>query len=133
MDDTGKEFTKEFFWEGDFIFLPKSLLVGEPLPYSLIALEDCQYRQLPVVRYQAFVETDLAWRRYHQAVLMNHLLNKEKKEAFLLLNSPEKRVDCFHKDYPWLIARVPDYIVASYLGITPISYSRIKKRLGLLS
>ena len=131
MDDTGKEFTKEFMWEGDVVFLPRGILTEEPLPYSLIALEACQFRQLPIERYRAFVAEDQSWRKYHEKLLAVHLVNKERKEAFLLLNSPEQRAARFHETFPWLVTRVPDYLLASYLGMTPISYSRIKKRLGL--
>ena len=128
-DDTGKE----FFWEGDIIFQPRSLLTDEPLPYSMLALEACRYRQLSIERYLEFVRTDPQWQQYHQRILTLHLINRERKEEFLLLNSPEKRVIRFNQNFAWLIKRVPDYILASYLGMTPISYSRIKKRLGLSS
>lgn len=132
-DDTGKEFTKEFFWEGDIIFQPRSLLTGEPLPYGMLTLESCRYRQLSIEHYLEFVQTDPQWQQYHQRMLTLHLINKERKEEFLLLNSPEKRVIRFNQNFPWLIKRVPDYILASYLGMTAISYSRIKKRLRLSS
>lgn len=129
MNDNGKEFTKEFFWEGDIILQPRSLLTGEPLPYSMISLEACQYRQISTQRYSELIRTSPEWLHYHQTLLAIHLINKEKKEEFLLLNSPEQRVIRFGQSFPWLIQRVPDYIVASYLGMTAISYSRIKKRL----
>jgi len=128
---SGKEYTKEFFWDGDVIFQPRSLLTTEPLPYSLVALERCCYQRLSVQQYWALVDTELQWQRYHQRLLTTHLINKERKEEFLLLHSPRQRVELFNQYFPWLIKRVPDYILATYLGITPISYSRIKKRLNL--
>lgn len=129
-DHTGKEFTKEFFWEGDIILQPRSVLTGDPLPYSMVALEECFYRQISVQQYLELTKRSQQWLEYHQAILTCHLINKERKEEFLLLNSPEQRVIRFDLAFPWLIKRVPDYIVASYLGMTPISYSRIKKRLN---
>jgi CRP-like cAMP-binding protein len=109
------------------------VLTNTPLPYSIRSLEPCQYRQLSVSDYLEFVQTHDAWRTYHEQQLALHLVNKEWKEAFLLLNSPEQRVAQFNQIFPNLVARLPDYIIASYLGITPISYCRIKKRLGSIS
>ncbi len=129
-DENGKEITKEFFWEGDIILQPRSLLTGEPLPYSIVTLEPCHYRMISISEYLQAVERSLDWQQYHQRLLEIHLVNKERKEEFLLLNSPEKRVARFGETFPWLINRIPDYIVASYLGMTAISYSRIKKRLA---
>lgn len=129
-DLQGRSYTKEFFWQGDVVMLVRSLLTREPLPYSLIALENCRYSQLPLTDYRQRIAQDPAWQQYHQRLLEVHLINKERKEEFLLLNTPEQRVVSFHQLFPWLIVRVPDYVLASYLGMTPISYSRIKKRLN---
>ena len=56
------------------------------------------------------------------------LLNKEQKERYMLLNTPQQRYQHFCRNYPELLARLSDYQIAAYLGITPISLSRIKKR-----
>ena len=128
----GKEFTKEFYWEGDAIVGMRSLLSNEPLPYAVVTLEACRFLRLPVARYRQFVDQDAAWHGYHQVLVINHLLIKERKEEFLLLQSPEQRVAAFLDNHHALAKRLPDYLIASYLAMTPISYSRIKKRLGLL-
>jgi CRP-like cAMP-binding protein len=47
----------------------------------------------------------------------------------LLFQSPEERYIHFSKNRPDLIQRVPQYIIASYLGVTPEALSRIRKRL----
>ena len=47
----------------------------------------------------------------------------------LLFESPEKRYINFSKNRPDLIQRVPQYMIASYLGVTPEALSRIRKRL----
>lgn len=112
------------------MMLFRSLLTGDPLPYGLVALEPCLYSRMERERYLELIRCEPRWRDYHQRLLEVHLINKERKEEFLLLNTPEKRVAAFRERFPWLLPRVPDYIVASYLGMTPISYSRIKKRLA---
>ena len=127
----GKEFCKEFYWQGDVIYGMRSLLGNEPLPYSVVALEPCNLLRLPVDVYRTSILQDPQWADYHREQLEQHLLIKERKEAFLLLNTPEQRVFAFHRDYGFLLHRIKDYQIASYLAMTPISYSRIKKRLNL--
>ena len=44
-------------------------------------------------------------------------------------NSPEQRYIELIKEYPDIINKIPHYYIASYLGITPVSFSRIRNRL----
>ena len=59
--------------------------------------------------------------------MMRHQL--ARVESFVL-NSPEERYLKYIKDYPDLINRVPDKYIAHVLGITPVSLSRIRKRIS---
>ncbi|AQS38659.1 cAMP-binding protein [Shewanella psychrophila] len=127
----GKEFCKEFYWQGDVIYGMRSLLGNEPLPYSVVALEPCNLLRLSIAAYRTLTVQEHQWADYHRQQLEQHLLIKERKEAFLLLKTPEQRVFAFHRDYDFLLHRIKDYQIASYLAMTPISYSRIKKRLNL--
>lgn len=127
----GKDFTKEFYWQGDVIYGMACLLNNEPLPHGVIALEPCQLLRLPIVAYRQLVDSDKNWASYHRQQMEQHILIKERKEAFLLLQTPEQRVITFHRDFSFLIPRISDYLIASYLAMTPISYCRIKKRLKL--
>ena len=127
----GKSFCKEVYWETDLLFCFRSLLSGEPYPFSVTALEACELYELPRTAYLQWIETSSENLRFHLAVVSEYYLYKEGKEEFLLLNTPEKRVAEFYQTYPDLVARLPQHIVASYLGITPISFSRIKRRLNI--
>ena len=72
------------------------------------------------------------WRDNRHAIylklLETQLMYKENKERFMLLYTPEERYELFCQHYPHLLHRLTDYHIAAYLGITPISLSRIKKR-----
>ncbi|BDM62999.1 hypothetical protein NFHSH190041_04510 [Shewanella sp. NFH-SH190041] len=57
------------------------------------------------------------------------MLFKEQKERTLLLHSAEARYLNFMEQFSDLVNRIPDYQLASYLGISPVSLCRIKKRL----
>ena len=123
----GKTFSKEFYWQGDFLINFESLIKQEPSPYSLETLSPSLLISIPVTQIQQ-------WRKlghpFYLHLLENQLLHKENKERFMLLHGPKERYQLFSKRFPELESRLTDYQVASYIGITPISLSRIKKRLG---
>ncbi len=121
----GREYIKEFYWEGDEFLDFHHLLSGEPARYSVEALEPC--------RLQIFALADLrtlpCWPTWYQHLMAVQLRIKEEKELLLLTESPQARYQHFLASFPALDARVPDHQIAAYLGITPISLSRIRRRL----
>jgi CRP-like cAMP-binding protein len=67
--------------------------------------------------------------KYSSLVVENELARKTQHEIFLLKKSAEERYMMFHKMYPHLENRISQYHIASYLGITPVSLSRLRKSL----
>ncbi|WP_444994799.1 Crp/Fnr family transcriptional regulator [Aliikangiella sp. IMCC44359] len=131
ITEDGKEFSKEFYWENDIIFGMRSIISNQPLPYSIESIEPCYLYQLPLVVYQKLVSQHEEWKNYHIKQLEQHFLYKEFKEELLLLHSNQQKVSKVYKLFPELVKRVPATLVASYLGLTSVSLSRIKKRLNL--
>ena len=131
ITDEGKEYSKEFYWERDIIFGMRAMLDKQPLPYSVMSVEPCNLIQLPLKVYRELISTSAAWKDYHIRQVEAHLLYKEIKEELLLLNSNEQKVQRVYQLFPGLVKRVPAILIASYLGLTPVSLSRIKKRLAL--
>lgn len=127
----GKSVCKEVYWERDLVFGFRSLLADVPYPFYVAALEDSELLQVSKSEYLNWSQRHPEHQAFHLSVISEYFLYKEGKEEFLLLNTPERRVALFYETYPDLIRRIPQHIIASYLGITPISFSRIKKRLGL--
>ncbi|WP_245568371.1 Crp/Fnr family transcriptional regulator [Ferrimonas futtsuensis] len=125
--ENGRHYSKEFYWEGDWVIGYESLLTGEPLPFEFQAVTDSTLVALTM-------EPLSRWREQrHPAyltLLETQLLFKERKERLLLLSTPEQRYRHFCEHYPQLLQRLADYQIAAYLGITPISLSRIKSRLN---
>jgi CRP-like cAMP-binding protein len=121
----GKTFSKEFYWENDWIIGFESLISAEPSPFRLETVTPCTLISLPMAQLRA-------WRLSHQAFYLflveTQLTYKEQKERYMLLNTPQERYALFCQNYPHLVERLSDYHIAAYLGITPISLSRIKKR-----
>lgn len=127
--EDGREYIKEFYWEGDEFLDFHHLLSGEPARYSVEALEPCHLQLFSLVDLRQLP----SWPRWYQHLLEVQLRIKEEKEQLLLTGSPQARYQHFLDSFPALDARVPDHQIAAYLGITPISLSRIRKRLKELN
>jgi CRP-like cAMP-binding protein len=122
----GKSFSKEFYWEGDWVIGFEPLVSEQPLPYQQETLSECQLMALPISLLKHWRMRRHPW---YTRLLESQLLHKENKERLLLLNNPEQRYVYFCQHYPFLRNRLTDYQIAGYLGITPISLSRIIARL----
>ncbi|HEM3635714.1 TPA: Crp/Fnr family transcriptional regulator [Streptococcus suis] len=125
----GKDITIQFFFEGDSVSSLESFLTKTESIYSLQAIEDtvvyCLNRQL----FETFLLEHPEY--YHSLTIL--LSQKMIKYNHLFLsrikNSPEQRFLELVQEKSDLLWRVPDIYLSSYLGITPVSLSRIKKRL----
>ncbi len=120
----GQEFNRSFGSENHFYGAYRSAILKEPARFFIQALE---YSELIVFDYFSMIDNP-AFRDYDYYFLQQLLLIKEKREAQFLLETPEHRYKSFLKDHPGLSDRLSDRQIASYLGITPVSLSRIKKR-----
>lgn len=126
LTEQGKEFSKEFYWEEDWIIGFENLIQNTPSPYLLETLTPVVLLCLPLQHLHQ-------WRSdahpLYIKLLETQLMHKENKERVMLLLRPEQRYQAMCEQFPDLIPRISDTLIAAYLGITPISLSRIKARL----
>ena len=77
------------------------------------------------------LETNIHWQQIYRNLLERVYIIKEKREAdFLLLNATDRYMN-FIKEYPHINKMIRQHHIASYLGITPESLSRIRAQLGI--
>ncbi|MGR6833031.1 Crp/Fnr family transcriptional regulator [Aliivibrio wodanis] len=126
LTEHGKEFSKEFYWKGDWVVGFEGVIANEKSPYTLETLTATTLLSLPI----EYIDQ---WRAqphpFYLKLLETQLVYKERKERFMLLYSPQSRYEIFCQNYPDLHSQLSDYQVAAYLGITHISLSRIKNRI----
>ena len=125
----GEEKTTEFFTENQPI-TPASYVKKAPSEYYLSCLEDCILSTGTPEKTQQFAEK---YPRFASLIgtISNDLLADQQLSFDDFKNlSPEKRYLKFVEERPDLVYRVPQYHLASYLGIKPQSLSRIRKRLS---
>ncbi|MGF1752533.1 Crp/Fnr family transcriptional regulator [Vibrio makurazakiensis] len=127
LTEEGKQFSKEFYWEQDWVLGFESLIKQQASPYLLETLTPIVLLQLPM---SALAEWREESNPLYIKLLETQLMHKENKERFMLLYTPEQRYQLFCEHYPDLESRLNDNQIAAYLGITAISLSRIKSRLN---
>ncbi|NBC03944.1 MAG: Crp/Fnr family transcriptional regulator, partial [Bacteroidetes bacterium] len=70
------------------------------------------------------------FRKYNERILQNHIRHLQKRIDQLIGSNAEERYLDFLEKYPDLTLRVPQWMIASYLGITPESLSRVRRELA---
>jgi CRP-like cAMP-binding protein len=76
------------------------------------------------------MERNPCWNTIARKYVETLFIEKEKRERRLLSEDAATRYLSFQKDYPGLEDKIPQYQIASYLGITPVALSRIRKKLN---
>ena len=129
LEVDGKEVTTNFFTEEQAILLFDSEEADQGAKYSLNCLEDCVLVLGDFVSeqemYQQYKELESMTRRMMEA----YLVQAQNENAKFIRSSPEERYKTMIQNRPDLLKRVPQHQLASYLGMTPESLSRIKKRI----
>lgn len=123
----GKEYNKSFIAEHEFLAAIDAMLAQRPSRMSIQALADSEILTVPYADVQAFYERDPFWERFGRLMAERLVVKKLEREAALLMDSAAVRYDAFLRDHGALEARIPDYHVARYLGITPEALSRLKR------
>ena len=130
IDKNGKEHIIQFAPETWLISDRSSLFFNEKSRYFIDAVEDSEVLFLRNEFFQnlhiQFPETVES----NDILLQKHIRNLQRRVNSLLSDTAEERYLDFIKMYPNLMLRVPQWMVASYLGITPESLSRVRKELA---
>lgn len=127
----GKEFNKGFSVAGQVLGSVSSLAGGAPSPFFVQALEPSECLSIRYEDALALGARHRQWEVLARRLMELLALKKERREADLLLLSATERYQSFLLECSHLAGRIPNYHVASYLGITEVALSRIRRRLGI--
>ena len=126
--EDGKESNKSFITENQFAAAYSAFLTDKPARFNIQALEPSH---LLVAELQSIVDLfarHQCWEKLGRIMAEQVYIKKETREAEFLLDDAETRYHNFQKNYPGLEDRLAQYHIASYLGITPVMLSRIRRR-----
>jgi CRP-like cAMP-binding protein len=130
IDGKGKEhivqFAPETWWLADSI----SLGSGTPSQYFIDAIEGSELLLIDAPSHKGLVEDVASYAAAFRTGLQRHTAAKDQRIVTALSASAEERYLEFLRVYPSIALRVPQMMLASYLGMTPETVSRIRKNLS---
>jgi CRP-like cAMP-binding protein len=127
--DSGESFVRGFAAEADLVGAYVSLLTEAPSELSVEAVTRAEVLAVPYAVMDILYSRHACWERIGRRLAESFLIEREYRAAQLLTCDATARYLDFLTTHNHLIGRVREADVASYLGITPVSLSRIKARL----
>ena len=128
INNDGMDITTQFFFEGDRVSSIESFMTNQASLYSIESLEPCILQTLSQKDFQHVLADLPEVKGEMHKHLFRRFLNSQKTFYSYLKNNPQKRYEELVAEYPHIIRRIPQHYIASYLGITPVSLSRIRNR-----
>lgn len=124
--ENGEQYNKTFFTEGAFVGAYSSLVTGTKNLIDIDCLTDCKlwvasYENITGL-YDRYPQTE----RLARILAERFFVNKEKREIELVTLNARERYAIFQQEYPGLDQLIPQYHIASYLGVSPTQLSRIR-------
>lgn len=130
IDEKGKEHILQFAPEGWFVSDRQSSCMNMKSDFFIDALEDSEVVAVQEDFISNKAKESSEFMELNNQLLHNHIRQLQGRINQLLSYTAEERYMEFVKTYPDIMLRVPQWMVASYLGITPESLSRIRKELA---
>ena len=129
INNKGEEITTGFYYENTFFCSPFTVFFNEPAQSYFVALERTSVLSMDYNKLDALLakypQLEANRKLFYHAGIKEMI---KRINSFVLL-SPEERYLDFVQKNPELVNRVPDKYIAHVLGITPVSLSRIRKRI----
>lgn len=129
VDQTGKETTSNFYTEEQAVSIFNRHQQSKPSAYFLTCLEDCVLVVGDLDDEQDMIQKHTQLETLIRKMVEQNLGEVQDEWASFIASSPEERYKELLRKRPDLVERVPQHQLASYLGMTPESLSRIKKRI----
>jgi len=133
LDDKGKEHILQFAPENWIVTDRESVYFDQPSAYYIQALENTNTILFEESLILHLSKQDPLFLEFNNKLLHNHIRQLQRRITLLISATAEERYLDFVRLYPDLLLRVPQWQIASYLGITAESLSRVRKELATKS
>lgn len=125
----GVETSIQFFFEGDIVCSLESMVSGRPSGLDLVTIEACDLRVIDRDNVMAAIRSNPVLQSHLLSLTQQRLIDYVKLYTSAISETPTERYQALLATYQEQLARIPLHILASYLGVTPVHLSRIRRRL----
>ncbi len=127
----GEEKTTYFYFENHFVSSYISCITKQPSQITIEALSDSELIVFPYSKLSVLFEKNIKWQKFGRLIAEYLAIGLEERMVGLLMLSPEERyLQLIKSNKTKIIKRIPQHYIANYLGITPVSMSRIRNRVS---
>ena len=126
-DNEGTEHTIHFALENQFIADYSHFIQKQPSLYSLQAVEETEVIVLPRSAIEWGYKHLREGQKMGRLIAEFYFIYQDDRIKNLYARTPKQRYDSITEVFPNIHNRVPQHMIASYLGITPVHLSRLKK------
>lgn len=130
INNDGTEQTHYFNKNGEFVCDYMSFLRQVPSNVNIQALEDSVVYRISAEGIQQFYREVAGGEKFGRTAIEQVFVNVMKQIVSLYTDTPDNRYLKFLSNYPDLVQRIPQYYIASYVGVKAPSLSRIRKRIA---
>lgn len=129
IDEKGVERIIQFALEGWTISDLYSFLTAEPAIYTIDALEDSELVLISKSAHEELLKTLPKYETWIRLQITGAYLAMQRRLTSIISLSLEERYASFTSVYPEIVQRVPQHMIASYMGLTPETLSRVRKKM----
>ena len=126
--ESGDEKILVFREENRLLSAYSSFLGNTASKFSIQALEHSCLLYISLEDYNKLLSGHPCWQTISEKYTQLFLIEKEKKESEFLADSAQTRYENFMSKYPTFEERINQYHIASYLGVSPVTLSRIRRK-----
>ena len=130
VDKKGSEHILQFASEGWWMADLSSYLTNETSFLNIDALEDVELLLLTKPSWEQAMKKIAALEHYFRIIIQNHLVATQKRLLQSLAETAEEKYSRFLATYPDCVQRVPQHMIASYVGVSRETLSRIRKQVS---
>ncbi len=129
VNEKGNEQIVQFALEGWWISDMYSFITGEPARYNIDALEDAELLLMTKTASEELMKKVPKFLEFNFIQMRNAFVAFERRLSNMVNLSTEERYKKLVERYPDIVQRVPQHMIASYLGLTPETLSRVRKQM----
>lgn len=131
--ESGKEFNKSFYMPTSFVGSLTALREKKPSLFAFETLTDCKVYEVDYYELMELCENNVVLKDLHNSVLGVLYTQYEKRLVELISMDATKRYLELRKQNPNIDELISQYHIASYIGITAVQLSRIRKKIGVIN
>lgn len=128
VNNNGKDITVQFFFEGQGVSSFESFITNQPSWLNVQSIEPCIIQNISKPDFQFILDSSSVIKQEVDAYILQRLFFYQRLFVSRIKDNPENRYKELLKEHPEILKRVPQHYIASFLGITPVSLSRIRNR-----